>query len=620
MNRQKDRSITRLAANFLVWIVLIAPLNTAEAQGSKKLDTDVFDSDSGVRASDSQIRSSIGSDAGPPCEKSNGQGIGLQRLCQDTSGNGVARGDFNGDGFADLAIGLIYEKVSGESEAGAVIVIYGSANGLSPNGEGGVPASQLWTQDSPGVPGTAETMDHFGGPVVSGSFNDDGFSDLAIGVAFEASGSTKYAGAVNIIYGSPNGLTTSDPNVPASQIWTQGSPGVPGVVEYGDAFGTSMSWGDFNCDNIGDLAIGAINEKVGVSANAGAVNVLYGAADGLSSSGSQIWTQDSLGVPDQVESDDHFGLRMAAGDFNGDGCFDLAIGTPLEDLEPAGADRIPHAGVVNVIYGSFGEGLTATSSVVPPSQLWTQDSNFIQDLAEPQDEFGTTLATGDLDGNGAADLVIGVPNEDLTNNDIGDNEGAFHVIYGRSVGLSATSGIVIGGRPDVTAQYWTENTAGVPEDAEVHDNFGSRITAGGDFNGDGIKDVALGLPYEQIDATHPRTGAVIVIYGSSFRLSSIINPAQIWTEDSQGIMGTAESNDGFGASVSAWNYGRGPQADLAVRIPGQDVAGVPDAGVINVIYGSGGGLAPAFNQVFSRDTPGVPGSPKTNDGFAGSIY
>jgi hypothetical protein len=66
------------------------------------------------------------------------------------------RADFNGDGFADLAIGVPLEDTAGNTDDGGVNVIYGSANGLSATG------SQFWNQDSAGIFGAAESGDQFG--------------------------------------------------------------------------------------------------------------------------------------------------------------------------------------------------------------------------------------------------------------------------------------------------------------------------------------------------------------------------------------------------------------------------------------------------------------------------
>jgi hypothetical protein len=85
--------------------------------------------------------------------------------------------DYNGDGFADLAVGTPFESVSGEQLAGAVNVLYGTANGLSAEG------NQLWHQDHGGVLDQVEDGDLFGSGLAPADYNGDGFTDLAVGAA-----------------------------------------------------------------------------------------------------------------------------------------------------------------------------------------------------------------------------------------------------------------------------------------------------------------------------------------------------------------------------------------------------------------------------------------------------
>jgi hypothetical protein len=135
-------------------------------------------------------------------------------------------------------------------------------------------------------------------------FDNDGFPDLAIGVIGEDAGTE---GAVNVLYGSTGGLTGV-----GGQFFTQDSPRVPGAAEPDDSFGAALAVGDFDRDGFADLAIGVPHEDVGTIADAGAVNVLYGSTGGLTGTGSQIFTQNSPGVPDSVEFDDFFGGALAA--------------------------------------------------------------------------------------------------------------------------------------------------------------------------------------------------------------------------------------------------------------------------------------------------------------------
>ncbi|MBD2436402.1 FG-GAP repeat protein [Nostoc sp. FACHB-110] len=330
----------------------------------------------------------------------------------DSFGRSLAVGDFNGDGKDDLAIGVLYEDVGTIINAGAVNVIYGSNTGLTSTG------NQIWHQDSPGIQGVAEKSDYFSNSLAVGDFNGDGKDDLAIGVLFETVGTIIGAGAVNVIYGSNTGLTSS-----GNQIWHQDSPGIQGVAEKSDYFSNSLAVGDFNGDGKDDLAIGVLYEDIGTIINAGAVNVIYGSNTGLTSTGNQIWHQDSPGIQGAAEAFDGFGTSLAVGDFNGDGKDDLAIGVPYETV-----GTISGAGAVNVIYGS-NTGLTSIGN-----QIWHQDSPGIGDVAEASDYFGSSLTVGDFNNDGFADLAIGVPGEDVGSI---SNAGIVNILYGSAIGLTA---------------------------------------------------------------------------------------------------------------------------------------------------------------------------------------
>jgi FG-GAP repeat len=382
-------------------------------------------------------------------------------------------GDFNGDGFDDLAIGVPLEDVNTGAgiidDAGAVNVLYGSSNGLSAASP--PRPDQFWTQSTPDVNDVSEAGDLFGDSLSSGDFNGDGFDDLAIGVPSEdvdtGTGTIANAGAVNVLYGSSNGLSAT--SLRPDQIWTQSSTDVNDVSEADDLFGASVSSGDFNGDGINDIVIG-VPFETGIIDDAGAVNVLYGSSNGLSATSprpDQFWTQSTPDVNDVSEAGDLFGDSLSSGDFNGDGFDDLAIGTPFEDID-TGAGTIDDAGAVNVLYGSS-SGLSATSPP-RPDQIWTQSTPDVNDVSEAGDLFGDSLSSGDFNGDGFDDLAIGVPFEDVV---VGQSEvlgaGAVNVLYSSSNGLSATSPP----RPD---QIWTQSTADVNDISEPDDNFASALS------------------------------------------------------------------------------------------------------------------------------------------------
>ena len=156
--------------------------------------------------------------------------------------------------------------------------------------------------------------------------------------------------------------------------------GEPGPA---DLFGGSLAVGDFDNDQFDDLAIGIAGKSDGdgTIVEFGAVSVIYGAPIGLTVLGNQLWTQDSPGVLDQREDEDHFGGKLAAGDFNGDNFSDLVIGVAGEDIMPLSDNE----GAINVLYGADG-GLSSEFN-----QFIHQDSPGIRNAAEEGDFFGGSL-------------------------------------------------------------------------------------------------------------------------------------------------------------------------------------------------------------------------------------
>lgn len=324
-------------------------------------------------------------------------------------GDAIAFGDFDGDGYSDLVIGTPDVGVGPAKEyAGSVRILYGSSRGLTKA------RSQLWTQNSPGVPGRPESGDAFGVALAVANYGHGPQDDLAIS-------GEEGPGEVRVLYGSSTGLTTDH-----IQVWNQTALGVTVRTHEEGGFGWTLAAGHFRPGEYDDLVVSVPGATVGSEVDAGAVHVINGSPTGLTAVGSSRWTQDSPGIPGRAEAGDAFGYSLAAGAFTGRPVDDLAIGIPYEN-----GDK----GAVTIIYNS-GQGLTSTWS-----HTWSQASPGIADRPEPDDILGWSLAAGnfgrDQPGQRFADLAIRSDEVARPSADAGG--GSITVIYGTPTGLTANA-------------------------------------------------------------------------------------------------------------------------------------------------------------------------------------
>jgi hypothetical protein len=182
---------------------------------------------------------------------------------------------------------------------------------------------QFWSQDVTDVSDFSQAGDEMGFALAAGDFNADGWTDLAVGVPGETTGSFQEAGLVHVFYGSQGqGLSPATDQILLEVV-------APGDMGDFDRFGEALTVGDFNADRIADLAIGAPLENEGAAINAGAVSVLYGRR-GLPL-GYPAW-QYLTQVVDSPENGDEFGFALAAGSFDGNGGDELVCTAPGETL------------------------------------------------------------------------------------------------------------------------------------------------------------------------------------------------------------------------------------------------------------------------------------------------
>ena len=412
---------------------------------------------------------------------------------------------------------------------------------------------------------------------VPGDANGDGYAEVAVGSPGRGNG----RGAVNVFYGQPSGLVAGPSGTARDDLFlTQDTPGVPGTADLDDAFGDATAFGDFNRDGCADLAIGAPGDS-----GRGSVTILLGSPSGLSTTG--IVRLKSTAVTAKAEAG--FGAALAAGDLNGDGVDDLAVGMTGLDVGKALG-----AGGVAVFYGST-KGLGRTLS----PKVLTQASKGIPGTARQRDSIGTSLAIGNIDGRGRNELVIG------SSEDHGYT-GSVQVVKTTTHGF-ATSG---------QSAPITEDSPGLPARSTFNE-FGI-ATAVGDVNGDGYADVAVGSP--ESDVSFPDggndNGAVYVFRGTSKGLTT--KGSVRFSGGKDGVPGD-KSSGGFGLAVALARFNADEFADLAIGVPSTTVGAAGGAGAVTVLLGGTAGITTTGGLSLTEATPGVGGDPTLYDGFGRTL-
>ncbi|MCT9076788.1 VCBS repeat-containing protein [Streptomyces fulvoviolaceus] len=414
----------------------------------------------------------------------------------------AARQDFNGDGYEDLAVSASLGTVNGKTRAGYVAVLYGSATGLKTS------TKQVFTQNSAGIPGSAETGDQFGSALTTADLDKDGFADLIVGVGGEdtADGGTN-SGLVEVIWGSAKGLSggaSIGPGGEGDQLGVQGHLAVADVdgdgatdvltvenqhdlavtrgpfardgsvfnqgqvvVDKYDSRVLDLAVGDLNGDGITDVAA---TENDGDEFDSRRVVYWYGTSQGLTPY-TLVYDVDGAGLQG--------GESLDIGDVNKDGYDDIVVGRAVDGYDSDLDTYLAKGGRIAWIPGTKDgpDGVAAT--------FFNQDREGVPGTAEKWDGFGTDVQVADVDGDGYEDVVTGVPGEDLGSR---ADAGAIVTLRGTAKGLSGTGSRTV-----------TQNSAEVPGTAEKGDTFGRALHLG-DTNGDGLADLAVGSPGENAGA------------------------------------------------------------------------------------------------------------------------
>ncbi|MBS2011558.1 MAG: PD40 domain-containing protein [Deltaproteobacteria bacterium] len=359
-------------------------------------------------------------------------------------GAALAAGDFNGDGRCDLAVGSPREARPGPTTrpvaAGAVRVFFGTPSGLN------VGAPQVIDQASLPLPadiGGNEGGDEFGAALAAGRLSRDNLGttlvDLVIGAPGETVAGVAGAGVVHAIAGVAGGpLAVSS----AKARDARALPSPHGGLQAGARFGEVLAIGAFGgAVSPRDLVVGVPRQDVGGVVDAGLVATFGADAFASLATTAKVMTAADLGGV--VEANAQLGQSLAVGDASGDLRADLAIASPGETVTGKAG-----AGAVYLVLGSAGSnagcafcgpGIAQFTGGLAPSTALRLRQSAVGEIDEVGDRFGgsdaptggSTLAFGDLDGDGQADLLVGSPRESTNV----DSAGLLSIRYGLRVGI-----------------------------------------------------------------------------------------------------------------------------------------------------------------------------------------
>ncbi|MEU1167021.1 VCBS repeat-containing protein, partial [Streptomyces sp. NPDC005921] len=317
--------------------------------------------------------------------------------------------------------------------------------------------------------------------VAHADFNGDGYGDIATSAATAYVSGHKGAGQVVALYGSATGVTTTK-----RTTLSQNSTGVPGTAEAGDQFGYDLAYADFNADGYDDLAVASPTEKVGTDTNGGTVTLLWGSKSGLTGKGVDLKDPSPSGH-------DYWGQTLAAGDFDGDGKADLAIGSSAATL------WVFKGGIAS--NGTPGGRYTVKPPIEPGTDSYPYGPMH--------------LTAGDVNGDGRTDLVV-----DGYETKTSDHWNTNYWLPGTANGLTATGAKAL--------------KSGI-------------VTGVGDINGDGFGDIVSGASWDAssggtVFPDSANGGRVAITYGSASGPAK----ATMFNQNSSSVPGTSEKGDGFG--------------------------------------------------------------------------
>lgn len=407
----------------------------------------------------------------------NGFSFNGSNIYDRIGGSGLAVGDINEDGYNDLAIGA--------KGANETYVVFGSSDGFDSSFE----LSSLNGENGFVIKG--DSGDRSGSSVATADINGDGIDDLMIGAYLGSVGGDS-EGKVYVVFGHTDGFSSS---IDVSLL-VDGSNGFVMVGEPGtsDNTGAALSSGDINGDGVEDVIIGAPKND---TYDRGMVYVVFGQTGAFADT-LQLETLDPGTTGFKIAGEPisagkgYFGYSLGVGDINGDGIDDVLAGGEF----------------ANYYYGSAAVVFGQTATFADTVQVTDLDGSDGFQLGANiyYNYLGASLSSGDINGDGYDDLIVGATGASREYN----YSGEVMVIFG---GTSF---------PSVIDDTSLDGTNGFFFTGPVANDYIAASVSSTDLDGDGMDEIIVGNSKLNADF-----GAVYVIFGfddtsvSEFEISSL---------------------------------------------------------------------------------------------------